>query len=106
MDHEERYSTPINMNHIDSNEEYDYKKDSIWRQKSEDKVNHPPHYCQGGIEVIDIIESAVTGLEPFEAFCTGNAIKYLCRWKHKNGVEDLQKAIWYINKLIEHNSGE
>lgn len=77
-----------------------------YKDKEENKVNHPSHYCQGGIEVIDIIESAVTGLEPFEAVCTGNAIKYLCRWKHKNGIEDLQKAIWYINKLIAHNSGE
>ena len=86
--------------------EYDPEQDAIWRQGQDDKVNHPSHYCQGGIEVIDIIESAVTGLEPFEAVCAGNAIKYLCRWKHKNGVEDLQKAVWYINKLIEHNSGE
>ena len=73
---------------------------------TEDVVNHPSHYTQGSIEVIDMIESAVTGLEPFEAVLVGNAMKYLCRWKHKNGVEDLQKAIWYINKLIEHNSGE
>lgn len=66
-----------------------------------DNVNHPSHYNQGGIECIEAIEVATTGLDGIESFCTGNAIKYLWRWKHKNGVEDLKKAIWYINKLIE-----
>ena len=64
-------------------------------------VDHPSHYNNGGIECIDAIESATEGLTGIEAFCTGNAIKYLWRWKHKNGVEDLDKAIWYINKLKE-----
>src|SRR5699024_12738747 len=41
------------------------------------------------------------GLEGIEAFCTANAIKYLWRWKRKNGTEDLQKAIWYINRIID-----
>ena len=62
-------------------------------------VNHPSHYNQGGIECIDAIEAATYNLSGLEAFCTGNAIKYLWRWKEKNGVEDLDKAIWYINKL-------
>lgn len=66
-----------------------------------DNINHPAHYTQGGIECIDAIEAAVTGLQGIEAVCTGNAIKYLWRWKQKNGAEDLRKAIWYINKLIE-----
>lgn len=65
-----------------------------------DKVNHPTHYTQGKVECIDALESAVIGLTGFEAVCTANAIKYLWRWKHKNGVEDLKKAIFYINKLI------
>lgn len=64
-----------------------------------DMVNHPSHYNQGGIECIDAIEAATYNLSGVEAFCTGNAIKYLWRWKEKNGVEDLDKAIWYINKL-------
>ena len=64
-----------------------------------DMVNHPSHYNQGGIECIDAIEAATHNLSGLEAFCTGNAIKYLWRWKEKNGVEDLDKAIWYINKL-------
>jgi hypothetical protein len=65
-----------------------------------DKVNHPTHYTQGKVECIDALESAVIGLTGFEAVCTANAIKYLWRWKHKNGVEDLKKATFYINKLI------
>ena len=67
-------------------------------------VDHPSHYNNGGIECIDAIESATEGLTGLEAFCTGNAIKYLWRWKHKNGIEDLDKAIWYINKLKEVKS--
>lgn len=66
-----------------------------------DNVNHPAHYTQGGIECIEAIKAATVGLEGIEAVCTGNAIKYLWRWKQKNGTEDLKKAIWYINKLIE-----
>lgn len=66
-----------------------------------DNINHPAHYTQGGIECIDAIEAAVIGLSGIEAVCTGNAIKYLWRWKQKNGVEDLKKAQWYIERLIE-----
>ena len=65
-----------------------------------DIVNKPAHY-QGKIECIDAIESAVEGLEGLEAVCTANVIKYVYRWKKKNGVEDLRKASWYLNKLIE-----
>lgn len=66
-----------------------------------DPVNHPPHYTQGGMECIEAIKAATVGLEGIEAVCTGNAIKYIWRWKQKNGTQDLKKAIWYINKLIE-----
>ena len=57
-----------------------------------DNVNHPAHYTQGGVECIDAIEAAVSGLSGIEAVCTGNAIKYLWRWKRNNGIEDLKKA--------------
>lgn len=70
-------------------------------EKMSDNVNHPAHYTQGGIECIDAIEAAVSELSGIEAVCTGNAIKYLWRWKQKNGVEDLKKARWYLNRLIE-----
>lgn len=64
-----------------------------------DKVNHPAHY-QGKVECIEAIEAAVEGLNGIEAVCTANAIKYLWRWKRKNGIEDLEKSVWYIQKLI------
>lgn len=65
-----------------------------------DAIN-PSHYQKGKVECIDAIESATAGLEGIEAFCTGNAIKYLYRWKEKGGVEDLAKAKWYLEKLIQ-----
>ena len=65
-----------------------------------DPVN-PNHYkSKNGIECIQALTAATEGLEGIEAVCTANAIKYLWRWKEKNGVEDLKKAIWYINHLI------
>ena len=64
-----------------------------------DNVNHPQHYTQGGIECIDALKAATVGLTGIEAVCTANAIKYLWRWKHKNGVEDIDKAIWYLERL-------
>lgn len=64
-----------------------------------DMVNKPPHY-QGKVECIDALEAATEGLNGIEAVCTANAIKYLWRWKRKNGIEDLRKAHWYIERLI------
>jgi hypothetical protein len=69
-----------------------------------DNVNHPSHYTQGKVECIDALDAATQGLVGMEAVCTANAIKYLWRWKHKNGTEDLKKAQWYINKLLEKNT--
>ena len=66
-----------------------------------DMVNHPPHY-EGKVECIDALESATAGLEGIEAVDTANAIKYICRWRHKNGKQDLKKAIWYLQHLINH----
>ena len=66
-----------------------------------DMVNHPSHYCQGGIECIDAIKAAVTDLSGIEAVCTANVIKYVWRWKNKNGIEDLKKAVWYLDRLIK-----
>ena len=65
-----------------------------------DNVNHPLHYTQGGIETIDYIEAKMTK-EQFKGYLKGNVIKYISRFEYKNTVEDLQKAKWYINKLIE-----
>jgi hypothetical protein len=67
-------------------------------------VDHPPHYNTTSIETIDMIAS-VTG-DGFEFYLQGNIMKYLCRYPYKNGVEDLEKARWYLNKLIEIKKGE
>ena len=68
-----------------------------------DMVNHPSHYISGnGLETIDVIEAFTADLEGIEAVCTANIIKYICRWKHKNGIQDLEKAQWYLKKLIYH----
>lgn len=76
--------------------------------ESTDKmVSHPSHYqSKSGLEVINVIEAFTEGLEGIEAVDTANAIKYICRWKDKNGVQDLEKAIWYIQHLINHLNKE
>lgn len=70
------------------------------KEPNSDIVDHPSHYNQGGIECIDCIKSATVGKVGIEAFCVGNAIKYLFRYEEKNGVEDVKKARWYIDRLI------
>jgi hypothetical protein len=74
-------------------------------KKVSDNVNSPSHYTQGGIECIDALKAATAGLTGIEAVCTVNAIKYLWRWKHKNGIEDIDKAIWYLNRLRKEVQG-
>ena len=68
-----------------------------------DMVNHPQHYIsETGLETIDVIEAFTFDLKGVEAVCTGNVLKYICRWKNKNGLEDLKKAQWYLERLINH----
>lgn len=69
--------------------------------ESNDKmVSHPAHYqSESGLEVI---EAFTAGLDGIEATDTGNIIKYACRWKHKNGIQDLEKIMWYTQHLIDH----
>ena len=64
-----------------------------------DIVNQPPHYTQGNIECIDAIRSMVTP-DQFLAHCRITAMQYIWRAPHKNGDEDLQKAIWYLRMAI------
>ena len=63
-----------------------------------DFVNHPPHY-QGAIECIDAIEASMSA-EAFKGSLKANVIKYVWRYETKGGVESLQKAQWYLNRLI------
>lgn len=70
-------------------------------------VNHPSHYqSANGIEVIDVMDAFTEGLEGIEAVDTAQVIKYICRWKKKNGLEDLKKAKWYIDHLINKVSNQ
>ena len=52
-------------------------------------------------QAIDIIEDLSSDLDGFDGFCIGNVIKYIWRFKHKNGCEDLEKAKWYLEKVIK-----
>jgi protein of unknwon function (DUF3310) len=71
--------------------------------KEIDNVNHPSHYKgSGNIETIEVIEEFTAGLDGIEAVCTANILKYACRWKKKNGVEDLKKLNWYAKHLIKY----
>ena len=72
--------------------EYGIKEDA-------DMVNHPPHYNKYGVECIEAIKAA-TG-EGFEYYLQGNILKYLWRYRYKNGVEDLKKANWYLELMME-----
>lgn len=63
-------------------------------------VSHPSHYNQGNIECIDAMVAAF-GKEAVENFCLVNAFKYVWRNRDKNGCEDIDKAIWYLNKYKE-----
>jgi len=65
-----------------------------------------PHYTQGGIECIDAIRAATVGLSGFEGFLAGNLIKYVWRFKFKNGIDDLEKANVYLNWLKQEQSKE
>lgn len=70
------------------------------KESDVDMVNHPSHYNQGGIECIDALKAATVSKTGIEAVCTANAIKYLWRYEEKNGIEDVKKARWYIDRLI------
>lgn len=79
------------------------KSRKVTTSETEDVVNHPSHYqSQSGLETIQVIDAFTADLVGTEAVCTGNVLKYICRWKHKNGLQDLEKAKWYLEHLINH----
>lgn len=71
-----------------------------------DNVNHPSHYNNGSVECIDAMEAATVNKSGAEAVCTSNVIRYLWRYESKNGLEDVKKAQWYINRLISELEGK
>lgn len=70
-------------------------------KNSPDMVNHPKHYTQGSIECIDALKAATVGKRGIEAVCVANVIKYLWRYEEKNGIEDVRKAKFYIERLLK-----
>jgi hypothetical protein len=73
-------------------------------ERENDAVNHPNHYCKGGVECLDAIKAALG--DKYEGFLAGNVLKYIYRYPDKNGVEDCEKARFYLDKLIEVLSNE
>ena len=73
-------------------------------KKMSDNVNRPKHYRKGSVECIDAIKSALG--EGYEYYLQGNIIKYVWRYKHKNLLEDLEKAQWYLKELIKIKKGK
>lgn len=84
-------------------EEHDF----LWQPSvsETDDVNHPYHYTQGNIECIDAMKEAF-GATALQHFCICNAFKYIWRAEHKNGMEDVDKALWYLNKYKELATNE
>lgn len=89
----------------DSNAPYFKQAYDIITSTENDLVNHPTHYCDGGIETIDFIKAKLTENE-FVGFCKGNAVKYISRAGKKNPdklKEDLAKAVFYLNAVITND---
>lgn len=68
------------------------------KNENNDKVNNPTHYTAGGIETLDYIKAKVSD---YPSYAAGNILKYVSRYEHKNGIEDLKKAQFYLNDLIK-----
>lgn len=86
---------------IKKEKEYKRVKDITEKAKETDMVNHPKHYADScSIECIDAMQ-ATFGTKDLAKYCAVNSYKYLWRYKSKNGLEDLKKAEWYLNKFDE-----
>ena len=92
----------VDHNNIISKEITEFE--NLLKSKLNDNINSPSHYTQGGIETIDYIQSKLTH-EQFEGYLAGNILKYVSRYPHKNGIEDLKKAGWYLDKLVKVKEG-
>lgn len=75
------------------------EEEVMGNKETKDNVNSPSHYNQSGIECIDAIKASLGN--SYQDYCKGNVMKYLWRYKYKNGIEDLKKAQWYLNSMIE-----
>ena len=97
----EMWPTPADV--VSVKEAADKVLDAI--SKGYDPVNHPDHYTSGGMQCWDAIKASMSD-EAFKGYLKGNILKYMWRYEVKNGVEDLQKAQFYINRLIKEVSDE
>lgn len=79
---------------------FEMSDEPIQPSEEHNPVEHPNHYCQGGIECIKAIEASMPP-EGFQDYCKGNVMKYIWRWREKNGLEDLKKAQVYLGWMIE-----
>lgn len=96
---------PLTLLYIMDKYKYILEAGLVSKSKDEDKdevdmVNHPSHYETGKYECIEVMVEAL-GADVVMHFCLGNAFKYLYRCRRKNGVEDIEKARWYLNKYLE-----
>lgn len=110
LDAKEKCARPtanIPLEHQRTYEDYCKKDVELTRAIADRMVSHPDHYqTKSGLEAIDVIEAFTEDLVGIEATDTGNVLKYMCRWKHKNGLQDLKKAKWYLEHLINHMEKE
>ena len=77
-------------------------KPQVTQQKEE--INHPDRYKSGKFECIKVMVD-VFGADAVKHFCILNTFKYVWRFEHKNGVEDIKKAIWYLNEYVKLDEG-
>lgn len=87
---------------LPNSEEYNSRK-CFWEPNEAedvDMVNNPPHYTHGKYECIDVMLDNF-GKEAVEHFCLLNAFKYVWRSNYKNGIQDIKKAMWYLDKYLE-----
>nr|DAO69298.1 MAG TPA: nucelotide kinase [Caudoviricetes sp.] len=91
----------LNGDHLETSPFCELLKEADKALSKTDMVNHPQHYTQGGIECIDALKAATVGKRGIEAICVANVIKYLWRFEEKNGIEDVRKAKWYIERLLK-----
>tara|TARA_R100001530_G_scaffold131295_1_gene102857 strand:- start:1139 stop:1438 length:300 start_codon:yes stop_codon:yes gene_type:complete len=90
------------LNAITKHNKKSKKTDGLFHPPTSEKsdmVNKPPHYNKANIECIKAIEAATD--DGFQFYLQGNIIKYIWRYRYKNGIEDLKKADWYLKKLIK-----
>lgn len=91
----------LDGSHINTKPHIELPKEATESSNKPDMVNHPQHYTQGGIECIDALKAATVGKRGIEAVCVANVVKYLWRYEEKNGIEDVRKAKWYIERLLK-----